>query len=321
MAEKISGIYKITSKHNGKVYIGQSIDIYNRWRGHWKQVKRGDSDYIHNAMRKYGKDDFIFEIIERCPQDIINEREKYWIDFYDSYNNGYNLTIGGEGIKGKVFSEEERENMRISSMKLNKSKPVLQIDTDGNIVKEWRSCKEIGKVTDMISSNIHHCLVHDEGYHLSYGYIWMYKSEYLENGLDINLYLLNNKEVMYNKIYQIDKNGKVMKLWTSIHHILSENPTYKYSSIYSACNGQRQSMYGFKWIYEDDYINNNQSTTYKKKTEKSVNQYTYPDKEFIATYSSMHEVERLTGIGFKMVSKVCRGERKSTHGYFFEFAE
>ena len=72
-------------------------------------------------------------------------------------------------------------------MKLNKSKPVLQIDTDGNIVKEWRSCKEIGKVTDMISSNIRHCLVHDGGYHLLYGYIWMYKSEYIENGLNINL--------------------------------------------------------------------------------------------------------------------------------------
>ena len=93
MAEKISGIYKITSKHNGKVYIGQSIDIYNRWRGHWKQVKRGDSDYIHNAMRKYGKDDFIFEIIERCPQDIINEREKYWIDFYNGVEYGYNMKL------------------------------------------------------------------------------------------------------------------------------------------------------------------------------------------------------------------------------------
>ena len=67
--EKISGIYKITAKHNGKIYIGQSIDIYERWRGHWKQVNQGDSNYIHNAMRKYGKDGFIFEIIV----DVIGE--------------------------------------------------------------------------------------------------------------------------------------------------------------------------------------------------------------------------------------------------------
>ena len=256
MEEKISGIYKITAKHSGKVYIGQSIDIYNRWMGHWKQVNQGDSSYIHNVMRKYGKDGFIFEIVERCSQDIINEREKYWIKFYDSYNNGYNLTTGGEGVKGKIRSEEERENMRILSMKLNKSKPVLQIDTDGNIVKEWRSCKEIGKTTDMTCSCIHNCLTHDNGYYLAYGYIWIYKSEYLEKGINIELYLLNNREILYNKIYQIDKSGNILKIWDNIHQILTENPTYKKSSIYSACSGQKQNMYGFKWVYENDYINN-----------------------------------------------------------------
>ena len=317
--EKISGIYKITAKHNNKIYIGQSIDIYERWKSHWKQVNNGDSSYIHNAMRKYGKNGFVFEIIEKCSQDVINEREKYWIEYYDSYNNGYNLTIGGEGVKGKVYSEDEKEIMRMKSFKANKSKSVLQIDTNGNIIKEWRSCKEIGKVTNMQSSNIHHCLIHDNGYYLAYGYIWVYKDEYLKNGFDLDLYLLNNRKIKYNKIYQVDKEGVVIKLWENIHQILCENPSYKYSSIYSTCNGQRQSMYGFRWVYEDDY-KNNQPFVYKKKTEKEVNQYTYPEKQFVARYSSMHEVERLTGIGFKMVSKVCRGERKSTHGYIFEFA-
>lgn len=317
--EKISGIYKITAKHNNKVYIGQSIDIYNRWKSHWKQVNQGASDHIHNSMRKYGKEGFTFEIIERCSQDIINEREKYWINFYDSYNNGYNLTTGGEGVKGKVFSEEERQNMRNIFVKLNKNKPVLQIDTDGNIIKEWIGCKEIDKVTDMDGSYIHDCLKHND-YYLPYGYIWMYKNEYLKNGLDVKSYLLNTKKTC-NKIYQLDKMGNIVKFWEDIHQILSENPTYKYSSIYSACNGQRQSMYGFKWIYEKDYLTNSKTITYKKKTEKQVNQYTYPDKEFIASYSSMNEVERLTGIGASMVSRVCRRKRKSTHGYFFEFAD
>lgn len=110
--EKISGIYKITAKHNGKIYIGQSNDIYSRWKSHWKQVNSGANDHLHNSMRKYGKNNFEYEIIERCNQDIINEREIYWIKYFDSYNNGYNLTIGGEGVKGKKYSLDEKENMR-----------------------------------------------------------------------------------------------------------------------------------------------------------------------------------------------------------------
>lgn len=319
--EKISGIYKITAKHNGKVYIGQSNDIYTRWRSHWKQVNRGDNDYLHNCMRKYGKDNFEYEIIEECNQDIINEREKYWIQHYDSYNNGLNLTLGGEGVKGKVFSYEEKEKMRNYAKNVGRSKPVLQIDTAGNIVNEWRSCKEIGKTTDMLSTNIHDCLKHKGGYRLAYGYIWLYKEEYLNDGLNLDLYLSKNRDTLCNRIYQIDKNNKknVVKIWDDIHQIISENPNYKYSSIYSACNGQRKSMYGFIWVYENNYTEN-EYVNAPTVLDQPVNQYTYPDKQFIETYSSMHEVEQKTGISFKLVSRVCRGERMQTHGFIFEYA-
>lgn len=319
--EKISGIYKITAKHNGKVYIGQSNDIYTRWRSHWKQVNRGDNDCLHNYMRKYGKDNFEYEIIEKCNQSIINEREKYWISYYDSYNNGLNSTLGGEGVKGKTYSDKEKEEMRTFAKDSKKSKPVLQIDTSGHIVMEWRSCKEIGKITDMLSTNIHDCLKHKDGYRLAYGYIWLYKEEYLKDGLNLDLYLSKNREIIYNRIYQIDKSNKknIVKIWDDIHQIISENPKYKYSSIYSACNGQKRSMYGFIWVYENNY----KEIEYVNKPvvlEKSVNQYTYPDKQFIATYNSMHEVERKTGISFKLVSRVCKGKRLQTHGFIFEYA-
>lgn len=102
--EHICGIYKITNKLNGKCYIGQSVDIYNRWHEH-KYADCKDS-VIHRAIKKYGKDNFSFEILEKIPREELNEREIYWIKYYDSYNNGYNLTLGGDtGIKydyGKI---------------------------------------------------------------------------------------------------------------------------------------------------------------------------------------------------------------------------
>ena len=91
--EKICGIYKITNKINSHSYIGQSVDIYKRWHSH----KYADCkpSAIHSAIKKYGLENFNFEILERCPREQLNEREIHWIEYYNTYKDGYNLTIGG----------------------------------------------------------------------------------------------------------------------------------------------------------------------------------------------------------------------------------
>lgn len=100
------GIYKITNQVNGKVYIGQSKNIKDRWRNH---KTRAFNDYesnscyeypLYRAIRKYGLENFSFEIIEECLPSELNEREKYWIKYYDSFNleNGYNQTQGGDAV-------------------------------------------------------------------------------------------------------------------------------------------------------------------------------------------------------------------------------
>lgn len=103
------GIYKIINKVNNKIYIGQSIDIQERWYGHlsdafcseekWQANKRHEQTYFHKALRKYGKDAFVLEILEECLSEELNEKEKYWIKYYHSNdkNIGYNMTLGGDG--------------------------------------------------------------------------------------------------------------------------------------------------------------------------------------------------------------------------------
>ena len=93
-------IYKITNTVNNKVYIGQtnrSLEI--RWREHKSRAGCHYTSHLYNAMDKYGIDNFIFEGIEEATEGHLDERERFWISYYDSSNpqKGYNLTIGGQG--------------------------------------------------------------------------------------------------------------------------------------------------------------------------------------------------------------------------------
>lgn len=88
------GIYKITNKINGKSYIGLSSNIEERFKKH--RQKQGEK-ILYSAFEKYGIENFEFSVLEYCLLEQLAEREKYWIAYYDTYNNGYNATLGGEG--------------------------------------------------------------------------------------------------------------------------------------------------------------------------------------------------------------------------------
>lgn len=97
-------IYKVTNVVNGKVYIGQTMrTIEARWKDHnWDSNNKNGPKYcssFHNAIRKYSADSFIVEEVEECDNSLLNEREVFWIAFYNSADNchGYNLTTGGDG--------------------------------------------------------------------------------------------------------------------------------------------------------------------------------------------------------------------------------
>lgn len=97
-------IYKITNIINGKVYIGQTIQSFNRriksHRSHLKCHKH-HNELLQRAYDKYGWDAFEFEIIERCDFDNLDERERFWIDKYNATNHelGYNFESGGNALK------------------------------------------------------------------------------------------------------------------------------------------------------------------------------------------------------------------------------
>ena len=101
------GIYKIENLINGNKYIGQSQNINQRWRSHRAYAETKDTP-LYKAIRKYGIENFSFEILEECKIEELNDKEVYWINFYDSYRNGYNQTIGGDGNRHSVKLSEEQ---------------------------------------------------------------------------------------------------------------------------------------------------------------------------------------------------------------------
>ena len=93
-------IYKISNDINKHVYIGQTIlPIEERFREHLKESQkyRAKNRPLYNAIKKYGSEHFYINLIEECENSILSEREQYWIDYYDSYKDGYNATRGGDG--------------------------------------------------------------------------------------------------------------------------------------------------------------------------------------------------------------------------------
>lgn len=110
------GIYKITSP-SSKVYIGQSIDITARWNTHRKSIKNKKKTKLINSFLKYGVDNHIFEIVEICEQKDLNERERYWQDYYNVIEEGLNLKLTQTDDKSGSLSDETKQKISISNKK------------------------------------------------------------------------------------------------------------------------------------------------------------------------------------------------------------
>lgn len=155
-------IYKINFPNN-KVYIGQTKDLHKRIQDHLSEARTGNNSKVYRAMRKYQITKDNFEIIEENILTIIesNQREMYWIAYYNSYNNGYNSTIGGdistinnrgENAKRAILTNSEVVELRKIRAKMVYSKDqVFAMYKDrisfGAFTKIWNyaTYKEVGQ--------------------------------------------------------------------------------------------------------------------------------------------------------------------------------
>ena len=147
------GIYKITNIDNNKVYIGQSKNIINRLQNHKNALIKNKhfNWHLQNAWNNYGESKFTFSIIEQCNVDDLDEREMYWINYYNSHNriNGYNKTLGGKGPIG--YKHDYQTKLKISKANKGRISPnkgkkysiehrkkLSQIHKGKKLTEEWK---------------------------------------------------------------------------------------------------------------------------------------------------------------------------------------
>lgn len=131
------GIYKITNKINNHSYIGLSTHVEDRWEYHKTPYnwERECNKVLYKAIKKYGIDNFKFEILEECQLDELNEKEKYYIEKYNTYKEGYNMTAGGEDNQGEghprhKLTKEDIIDIRTRYDNLERKKEVYQLYKD-----------------------------------------------------------------------------------------------------------------------------------------------------------------------------------------------
>lgn len=112
----MTGIYKITNKINNKSYIGQSKNIKYRWKNEKNDAYNSNSESynypLSRAFRKYGLNNFTFEVLEECNIEDLDKREQYYIDLFDSIQNGYNqvnVTQGGTNLEPAIVEQIRQE--------------------------------------------------------------------------------------------------------------------------------------------------------------------------------------------------------------------
>lgn len=298
--EKISGVYKIENIINGKLYIGSSINIYKRWGEHKRllRINKHHSYKLQNAWNKYGKNNFKFEIIKvfNGKIDELRKLEQYYLDLFNSFDLafGYNVNNNALGTGSHPFTYDDISKGK-STISKEQFDEIIYYLCNTNI-----SMPKISEITGVNHRSIYEIYCKENYTNIVKDMDFIQRKNCGEDS--------NNNKLTENQVQDI------------IFMLLDNKYITDIARKFNVNSQTIRDIYHYKtWKHLTENIVFPKYEEVYKDPKKQVVQYDL-DGNFIAEFESEEEASRVTGIGSKMISRVCKEKRLSTHGYIWRFA-
>ena len=284
-------IYQATNKINGMSYIGQSIHPGERIQQHHTD-RRNKMSMFHRAIDKYGPNNFTWKILVKVDgKENANKAEKHFIEREGTLKpNGYNMTKGGDG--GSMW------NVRA----------IVQLTLDGEFIRRYESSCDAGR-HGFTQSDVNSCC--RGRIQTCKGYIFMFESDYLENGpRKLVKHMPNNARA----VIQCDLNGNMIKRFPLIADAEKELGI-GHNLIVSCARGRAKTVHGFIFVYEEDYPLKDLEKHIPRKKGKKVAKVDKDTGEILGVYDRMSDAARELGGSHKMIHKVVDRPNKTAYGF------
>ena len=283
------GVYQIRNIINNKIYVGSSSNLHKRKHEHFRTLLTNNHHNVRlqRAFNKYGKENFIFEIIEFIKdKDKLLKVEQYWLDRFNAVKDGYNIQpIAG---KGPVYR-----------------KTLICLETN----KIYNSIVEASILTGFarsaIGDNCHNKTNACKGYHFMFynDFLKLNKNEILQRmlleGTRKKIICLNNNEIFISMKEACDK------------YFLDS------CALTHCCKNEQIETKGLRFMYYKDYLTSTKKYINYIKTRSSLKEYNANTKPVIClntleVYQGSKEAELKLGIPRNRINRCCRNEYKTT---------
>ncbi len=291
---------------NGKMYIGKTNNLKRRWNEH--KWGKGNTCILNNAIKKYGIDNFFFDVVAEIPFDTVEELnsvlkilEMYYIQLFNSFNSGYNATIGGDGICFYKHTDKTKEILS-------------QRQKEKWLDKDFRNKCATAALgyhhTDDAKRRIREALLsRDHGIYE--------RAAAKRKGIKRDPEVIMKGAIKRRKpVLQYSIDGTFIKEYPFVRKAIDEFG----GAIAQCCAGKLNTAYGYIWKYKTEDVYSLKIDPPQKFhiINKTVYQYTI-NNDYVAEYASITEASKQTKIGRSTIQNCLCGLSHSAGGYIWTY--
>lgn len=340
-------IYIIKNTINDKVYIGQTIQsVERRFNKHKNDSLKDYGVYktnkFYRAIKKYGFENFYYEILEdNINEERLDEREIYWIKYYNSYENGYNSTLGGQATRNKYDRDKIRdlwnkgyctsqiindigisldtlldilhEEFNISTDEIRERSNINKYKFDDNTLLEyWNNGEGINQIVKNHGGN-------RDSIKKRLSNLGITKQEIFERSKQNRAKAALNNKQNEKPVYQLSLDGKILNKFNSIKEASDFTGAEK-SVISRALSGHNKTAGGYMWSLTNSKEEIQEKIKRKNQTNKKI-VYQYDlNWNYINQYESIAAAAKAVGLkSASTLSAACHDNTKTAKGYKWSF--